>query len=95
MTVLRRLSVNLYLGLYNCLAFSPDGKTLVIRFRSNEIHIFEVHDLNTRRVLLPDASIPPDAPTGPHISDGAVAFDPSGQLLASAAGDQNVRLWTL
>jgi hypothetical protein len=30
-----------------------------------------------------------------HTSTGAVAFDPSGQFLASVGGAQKVRLWTL
>jgi WD40 repeat protein len=75
------------LGRFNCLTFSPDGKTLVIRFTTDEIQIREIPDLNIRRVLRQDAPVP--------LSIGAFAFDPSGQFLASANGDQNVRLWTL
>jgi hypothetical protein len=64
------------------LAFSPDRKTLALRFSTNEIHISEVPDLNVRPVLRPDASA--------NMTPGAVAFDPGGQFLASAAGDENV-----
>jgi WD40 repeat protein len=93
LTVVGRLPFprNMSLGLYNCLSFSPDGKTLVLRFTNDEIQIREVPDLNLlRRLLQPDAS-------AHTYSAGAVAFDPSGQFLASAAvvDDQNVRLWTL
>jgi WD40 repeat protein len=70
------------------LAFSPDDKSLVLRFKANEIHIYEVPDLNIRRILRPGVS----RHTG---AIKAVAFDPSGQFLASAEGGQNVRLWTL
>jgi WD40 repeat protein len=69
LTVVRRLSLpgTMSLGLYNYLAFSPHGKTLVLRFNTNEIHISEVPDgLNVRRVLRPDASA--------NMTPGAVAF---------------------
>jgi hypothetical protein len=56
MTVLRKLSIpQNTLGPYDCLAFSPDGKTVVLRFNTNEIHICEVSDLHIRRVLQSDA----------------------------------------
>jgi WD40 repeat protein len=72
----------------NCLAFSPDGKSLVLRIKSNEIQICDVTDLNIRRLLLQQ--------TPAHNSgSGAVAFDPSGQFLASGGRNENVRLWTL
>jgi WD40 repeat protein len=91
MTVVRRLSIHgntLVLGPSNGLDFSPSGKTLVFGFNNNEIQIREVPDLNLlRRLLQPDAS----APT----SNGVVAFEPSGQFVASAGGDENIRLWTL
>jgi WD40 repeat protein len=89
LTVVRRLPLprNMSLGTWNSLAFSPDGKTLVLRYTS-EIHICEVPYLNIMRRLLPDV-------VSAHTSDGTVAFDPSGQSLASADGDQNLRLWTL
>jgi WD40 repeat protein len=90
--VVRRISLprNMSLGLFNCLAFSPDGKTLVLRSNTtDEIQIREVPDLNLlRRLVLPDAA-------SVYTSIGAVAFDPSGQFLASAGVDQIVRLWTL
>jgi WD40 repeat protein len=89
MNVVRRLTIPRGNMLYHdCLAFSPDGKTLVLGFASDEIQIREVPDLNLlRRLLHPDASA--------HTSTGAVAFDPSGQFLASAVAVYNVRLWTL
>jgi hypothetical protein len=85
LTVVQELSIpgNMTLGPSNCLAFSPDGKTLVLGFTNDEIQICEVPDLNIRRRLLPDE-------VSAH---GAVTFDPSGQFLASAGGDENVRLW--
>jgi WD40 repeat protein len=87
MSVVRRLTIPRFLH-YGGLAFSPDGKTLVLGFTRDEIQIREVPDLNLlRRLLQPDASAYP--------STGAVAFDPSGQFLASAAADHSVRLWTL
>jgi WD40 repeat protein len=86
MTVVRKLplSRNMSLSRYNGLAFSPDGKTLVLRCDTNAIHICEVPDLNARRLLQPHSSA--------HASIGAVAFDPSSQLLASVSGDENVRI---
>jgi WD40 repeat protein len=93
MTVVRSLSrlsspQRMSLGPYTCLAFSPDGKTLVLRCPNDEIQIRDVPDLNLLRSLIQ-----------PHASAtmvlGAIAFDPSGQFLASARGDENVRLWTL
>jgi WD40 repeat protein len=90
MTVVRQLALpgNMFLGHWNSLAFSPDGKTQVFRFDTDVIHICEVDDLNIMRRLLPDAA-------SERGSIGAVALDPSGQFLASFGGDQNVRLWTL
>jgi WD40 repeat protein len=89
MTVIRKLSFspNMSLGHYNCLAFSPDDKTLVVYINHHEIHIYEVPDLKIRILLHPHVPV--------TMALGAVAFDPSGQFLASARGDENVRLWTL
>jgi WD40 repeat protein len=89
LTVVRRLPLpgDMYLAPYNCLTFSPDGKTLVLRFTNYVIQICEVSDLNISRLLQPHSSA--------HASIGAVAFDPSGQFLSSVGGDDNVRLWTL
>jgi WD40 repeat protein len=89
-TVVRTLTIprNMSLGPYHgLLAFSPDGKTLVLRFNTDVIHICEVHNLKIMRLLQPDASA--------HTSNCAVAFDPSGQFLASVGGDESIRLWTL
>jgi WD40 repeat protein len=100
MTVVQSLSIdrntmnrNTIVAPYNsmCLTFSPDDKSLVLRFKANEIHIYEVPDLNIRRILRP--GVPATSrPTG---AIKVVAFDPSGQFLALAEGGQNVRLWTL
>ena len=93
MTVVQRLSIPNHvegeLEPYNFLAFSPDDKTLV--FDSNDghkIHICEVRDLNISRRLGQK-----DKRTATRTL--AVAFDPSGQLLASAGMNHYVRLWTL
>jgi WD40 repeat protein len=76
-----------------CLAFSPGDKTLVFRFTPDEIQIREVPDLNIKRRFIKRRLWRPDASA--HTYNGMVAFDPSGQFLASAAPDENVRLWTL
>jgi WD40 repeat protein len=70
-----------------CLVFSPDGNSLVLRFNTDVIQICEVSDLKIGRLLQPHSSA--------YGSIGDVAFDPSGQFLSSAGGDQNVQLWTL
>jgi WD40 repeat protein len=90
MTVVQRLTIPRSIARrpYTCLAFSPDDKTLVLYINYHEIHIYEVPDLNIKRLLLQ-----PDASENREL--GAVAFDPSGQFLASAGGDEIVRLWTL
>jgi WD40 repeat protein len=91
MTVVQTLSIhhdrNMHLA-NNCFAFSPDDKSLVLRINTNEIQICEVTDLNIRRLLRQQTS-------AHDTSSGAVTFDPSGQVLASVGGTENVRIWTL
>ena len=93
MTVVQRLYYkyrqNNEAELFSFLAFSPDGsKTLVLVRDRHEIQICEVHDLNISRRLGQDH-------TRTATRTYAVAFDPSGQSLASAGLNQNVRIWTL
>jgi WD40 repeat protein len=89
MSVKQRLFIppHMNLGRCNSLAFSPNGKTLVLCFDAQEIQICKVSDLNINSLLQPDAFTRTR-------NIGAVAFDPSGQFLASTA-KRNVRLWTL
>jgi WD40 repeat protein len=83
-TVVQRISIRHYTRC-DVLAFSPNGKTLIIASDFREIHICEVHDLNIRRRLARQE----------HSAAWAVAFDPSSQFLASAGRKKDVRLWTL
>ena len=70
------------------LAFSPDGKYLVKDLNGSEILVFRgLHNLSVK------------TQTGLYDSDGApsstwaVAFDPSGEFMATAGWDQSFRLW--
>jgi WD40 repeat protein len=93
MTVVQTIPIHRRMSSPLCLAFSPGDKTLVFRFTPDEIQIREVPDLNIKRRFIKRRLWRPDASA--HTYNGMVAFDPSGQFLASAAPDENVRLWTL
>jgi WD40 repeat protein len=92
MAVVQRLPVLQITGVL-VLAFSPDGKTLVLPSNRNEIHVCEVHDLNIKRRLV---VLLEQEHTRTIARIFAVAFDPNGKFLASADGEcQDVRLWSL
>jgi WD40 repeat protein len=77
-----------YHGWVNCLAFSPDGKTLALAGADTQsIHVW---DVATGRDLRPH--------DGHHGQVQAVAYSPDGRLLASAGGDKQdedtaIRVW--
>lgn len=72
-----------YHGLLTCLAFSPDGKTLVSSSGDAEIIFWDIPTTQRRYSLTTQH-------TGPVSS---VAFSPDGKTLASGSYDQTLRLW--
>ena len=72
-----------YHGLLTCMAFSPDGKTLVSSNRDSEIIFWDIPTAQRRQSL-----------TTQHTgSVYSVAFSPDGKTLASGSYDQTLRLW--
>ncbi len=72
-----------YHGLLTCLAFSPDGKTLVSSSGDSEIIFWDIPTAQRRYSL-----------TTQHIEAvSSVAFSPDGKTLASGSYDQTLRLW--
>lgn len=70
-------------GLLNCVAFSPDGKTLASGGQDSEIILWDIPTAQRRLSL-----------TTQHTeSVSSVAFSPDGETLASSSYDQTLRLW--
>lgn len=66
-----------------CLAFSPDGKTLVSASRDAEIVLWDIRTLQRRLSI-----------TTQHTETVySVAFSPDGETLVSGSFDQTLRLW--
>ena len=72
-----------YHGLLNCVAFSPDGKTLASGGQDSEIILWDIPTAQRRLSLTTQH-------TGAVYS---VAFSPDGKTLASGSQDQTLRLW--
>ena len=72
-----------YHGLLNCVAFSPDGKTLASSGQDSEIILWDIPTAQRRLSLTTQH-------TGAVYS---VAFSPDGKTLASGSQDQTLRLW--
>ena len=72
-----------YHGLLNCIAFSPDGKTLASGGQDSEIILWDIPTAQRRLSLTTQH-------TGAVYS---VAFSPDGKTLASGSQDQTLRLW--
>lgn len=72
-----------YHGLLNCVAFSPDGKTLASGSQDSEIILWDIPTAQRRLSLTTQH-------TGAVYS---VAFSPDGKTLASGSQDQTLRLW--
>ena len=66
-----------------CIAFSPDGKTLVSASRDSEIVFWDIPTLQRRFSI-----------TTQHTEAvSSVSFSPDGETLASGSFDQTLRLW--
>ena len=65
-----------------CVAFSPDGKTLASCSRDNTILLWDVESGEQKRLLIGHADW-----------IRSVAFSPDGNILASGSVDNTVRLW--
>ena len=72
-----------YHGLLNCVAFSPDGKTLASGGQDSEIILWDIPTAQRRLSLTTQH-------TGAVYS---VAFSPDGKTLATGSQDQTLRLW--
>ena len=72
-----------YHGLLNCVAFSPDGKTLASGGQDSEIILWDIPTAQRRLSLTTQH-------TGAVYS---VAFSPDGKTLASGSQDQTLQLW--
>jgi dipeptidyl aminopeptidase/acylaminoacyl peptidase len=69
-------------ALVNCLAFSPDGKTLAMPGKSGDIVLSEVATGNQlRRIAGHDRPL------------GSLVFSPDGQVLAAGGWEGTIRLW--
>ena len=72
-----------YHGLLTCMAFSPDGKTLVSSNRDSEIIFWDIPTAQRRLSI-----------TTQHTEAvSSVAFSPDGETLASGSFDRTLRLW--
>src|SRR5262245_46724320 len=69
-------------GYVVCLAFAPDGKTLVTGGSDKAVRVWDVTSRRTVRVL-----------TGHGGLVSSVAYAPGGKVLASASYDRTVCLW--
>jgi WD40 repeat protein len=68
----------------HCLAFSPDGATLVAGFRDATVVLWDVATGAKRAVLRGHAG-----------QVNYLAFSPDGTTLATGSGDRSIRLWDL
>jgi WD40 repeat protein len=72
------------LWLNHCIAFSPDGRTLVSAMDDSTIRVVDASNGNERAVLKG------------HTSPASICvFSPNGRILVSAGGDDTVRLWDI
>ena len=71
-------------GIIFCLAFGPDGKTIVTGGDDNVARIWDAATGKLLSVL-----------AGHEDSIRSVAFDPSGETLITGSVDKSVKIWRL
>ena len=69
----------------NCVAFSPDGKTIASSFRGGSVRLWQVSSGTLIDILENDTGYP----------SGSLLFSPDGSLLFSAAYDGAIRAWQI